>query len=84
MIQRRLQYEVDKMFDEGKEIEYSNIQSLEYLDMVVHEALRINPPLSFNFRQCTRDYKFPGTDLVINKGTGRPFLFVAIYGINFI
>ena len=46
-VQKRLQEEVDEAFAEaeGDFPEYSAVQELPYLDMVVHETLRLPPNL---------------------------------------
>ena len=49
-------------------LSYDTIQSLPYLDAVVHETLRRHPVVSGVERPCTKEYKLPGTDLVIRKG----------------
>ncbi len=68
-VQSRLQEEIDEAFQDGEGLDYGVVQGLEYLDMVIHETLRINPPVGANFRECTQDYRLPGTDLVITKGS---------------
>jgi len=69
-VQKKLQEEVDQAFEEsGGEIpDYSVIQSLPYLDMVVHETLRVHSPTGVNFRVANKDYKLPGTDIVLKTG----------------
>ena len=49
-------------------LSYDTIQSLPYLDAVVHETLRRHPVVAGLERPCTKEYKLPGTDLVIRKG----------------
>lgn len=36
---------------------------------MVNEALRHYPPIPNAVRKCVKDYKVPGTNLVIHKGT---------------
>ena len=63
--QQRLQDEIDQAFADadGEFPDYSAIQSLPYLDMVVHETLRMFPPIPFLSREAGVDYKIPGTDM---------------------
>ena len=45
---------------------YSVIQGLPYLDMVVHETLRMYSPVPFNNREATVDYHIPGTEVSLS------------------
>ena len=49
------------------ELDYNTIQSLTYLDMVVHETLRIFP-LGDIERKCVREYRIQGTNFIVPKG----------------
>ncbi len=42
----------------GRPLTYTAIQGLTYTDMVVHEALRMHPPLAYLQRSCLKDYKY--------------------------
>ena len=68
-IQQKLQEEVDQAFEDnnGELPEYNVIQSLPYIDMVLHETLRKFNPISLNTRSCTQEYKIPGTDITLKK-----------------
>jgi cytochrome P450 family 6 len=68
-IQDRLRDEILSGVEEnGGKINYEILNGLKYLDMVVSESLRKYPPIPDQIRQCTKDFKVPGTDLVIEKG----------------
>jgi len=41
---------------------------MTYLDKVVAEILRKYPPLPMLNRECSKPYKIPGTDTVLEKG----------------
>ena len=58
---------VEKQSKKEEELDYHTIQSLPYLDMVVHETLRFFP-LGDIERKCVKEYKVPGTNFVIPKG----------------
>ena len=53
--------------DGKKGLQYNTIQSLPYLEMVVLESLRSYSPITPLERNCTKDYRIPGTDYVIEK-----------------
>lgn len=71
-IQNRL-YEEIKQTEEslcGKPLNYDTLQKMEYLDMIVSEALRKWPPAIVSDRLCSRDYLYDdgqGTRFVIEK-----------------
>ena len=49
-------------------LSYDTIQSLQYLDAVIHETLRRHPVMAAMERPCTKEYKVPNSDLTIKKG----------------
>ena len=46
--------------DEGKKIgqrlDFAKMNNLEYLDMVVHETVRMHPTVPILWRVCTKEY----------------------------
>nr|ACZ97417.2 cytochrome P450 CYP9A36 [Zygaena filipendulae] len=71
----------DKLVKEIKEthqknngkIDYSSIQHMKYMDMVVSEGLRLWPPAPATDRKCVKDYNLGkannyATDYIIRKG----------------
>ncbi|KAF5285149.1 hypothetical protein FQA39_LY16838 [Lamprigera yunnana] len=61
------------------ELTYDAIQQLTYLDMCIKETLRKYPPLPAHLRECTKDYKIPNSDVILEKGTA---VIVPVYGIH--
>ncbi|KRT85204.1 cytochrome P450, partial [Oryctes borbonicus] len=51
------------------EMTYEALMEMPYVDQVLDESLRKYPPIPFLNRKCSTDYKIPGSDLVIEKGT---------------
>ena len=51
---------VEKMNEEGTFPDYNVIQSMEYLDMVFHETLRLHPAIGTLQRAPIKDYNIPG------------------------
>uniref|UniRef100_A0A0K8T0Z4 Uncharacterized protein n=1 Tax=Lygus hesperus TaxID=30085 RepID=A0A0K8T0Z4_LYGHE len=47
---------------------YEMIQSLQYLQFCINESTRLHSVKPFLFREATRDYKLPGTDVQIKVG----------------
>jgi cytochrome P450 family 6 len=43
---------------------------MKYLDMIFNETLRKYPVVDTQFRQCTKDFKIPNTQLTIPKDVG--------------
>ncbi|CAD7083742.1 unnamed protein product [Hermetia illucens] len=58
---------------------YEAIMDMKYLDQVVNETLRKNPPFGMLSRETTLNYKIPGTDCILEKGTS---LHIPIYAIH--
>ncbi|XP_069672104.1 probable cytochrome P450 6a13 [Periplaneta americana] len=69
-IQKRLSYEILEVMEKyGGKITYESIQDMEYLDKVVSETLRKYPISTLLNRECTKSYRIPDTDIVLEKGT---------------
>ena len=68
-LQERLHQEVDQAYEDnyGEMPDYQTIQSLPYIDMLIHETLRFHSPVGFNTRNCTEDYTLPGTNIRLKK-----------------
>ena len=58
-VQQRLQEEVDQAYEQhgGEMPDYTVIQGLPYLEMVILETLRMHTPLGMIVRACTKDYR---------------------------
>ncbi|XP_062538793.1 probable cytochrome P450 6d5 [Armigeres subalbatus] len=69
-IQRKVQEEIDAVtaLHDGK-LTYDSINEMRYLECCIDETLRKYPPVPVLNRECTQEYKVPGTDIVIEKGT---------------
>nr|WCC58068.1 cytochrome P450 [Pharsalia antennata] len=61
-------------------ITYDSLSELTYMRQVIDEALRKYPPLSVVTRVCIEDYKVPGEDVVVEKGT---MMFIPIAGYHY-
>jgi cytochrome P450 family 6 len=69
-IQDRLRDEIRNEIEQnGGKLTYDLLFQLKYLDMVVNETLRKYPPAFLITRVSTKDFKIPGTEMVIEKNT---------------
>ncbi|XP_065342834.1 uncharacterized protein LOC135941347 [Cloeon dipterum] len=66
-VQERLRGEVDATVEEGP-LSYESVVGMKYLEMVVSETLRKYPPAVGTDRVCTKNYKIPGTDKLVEAG----------------
>ncbi len=74
-VQEKLVREIDDLNEEldGKLPTYENIQSMEYLDMVISECLRVWTPATIIDRQCNKPFVLEDTNsnkVQINVGDG--------------
>ena len=70
-IQEKLRQEVEDILDgdSEKKLSYDDIQSMTYLDQVINETLRLHNPVGALQRSAAKEYKVPGTNIVIPKDT---------------
>nr|AAT72405.1 cytochrome P450 [Culex pipiens pallens] len=79
-IQKKVQQEIDQVLaSHNGEITYDNINEMKYLENCIDETLRKYPAVPFLNRECSKDYKIPGTDTTIEKGTS---LVIPVLGLH--
>lgn len=80
-LMRKLEDEIDETIktNNGK-MTYDIIQNMTYLDMCLKETLRKYPGLASLNRECTKDYKIPGSNLTIKKGMST---IISVMGIHY-
>ena len=66
--QESLYEEIMDAVDDVDDLTYEMIQSLPYIDAVIHETMRKHPIFAWLERVCTKEYKLPGHELIIPKG----------------
>ena len=66
--QETLYEEIKDAGDDVHKLSYETLQTLPYLDAVIHETMRRHPPISGLERICTKDYQLPRSKVVIRKG----------------
>ncbi|XP_055305823.1 probable cytochrome P450 6d5 [Sitodiplosis mosellana] len=69
-IQRKIQDEIDTVLAQHNgQFTYESINELKYLECCIDETLRKYPVVPILTRQCTKEYKIPGSNVTIEKGT---------------
>ncbi|KAH8314373.1 hypothetical protein KR059_004869, partial [Drosophila kikkawai] len=59
-VQQRLRDEIKEALEESNgQVTFQMIESLEYLQMILYEVLRIYPPLAFMDRECNSEEAYP-------------------------
>ena len=66
--QDTLYEEITESGKDIKHVSYETLQTLPYLDAVIHESLRLHPPIPGLERVCTKDYPIPNSNVVLRKG----------------
>jgi len=66
--QKTLREQLQELKKEDGKLQYQDVMENKYLDAFVNETMRMHPPGHAIEHQCTKDYQFPGTDVVIKKG----------------
>jgi len=54
-IQRKVQQEIDLVFDSTEELKLGDISKLKYLRMCIKESMRLHPPVPVIGRTTTED-----------------------------
>jgi cytochrome P450 family 6 len=80
-IQEKLRREINSVLEQHNgQMTYDFIQDMKYLSQVIDETLRMHPPATQTNRKCLEDYKIPGQDVIIEKGTT---VIIPIMGIHY-
>ncbi|CAG9863637.1 unnamed protein product [Phyllotreta striolata] len=80
-IQDLLREEINSVMNKhNNEITYEAMQELHYMNQVIQESFRKYPNFPLLLRKCTKDFKIPGEELVIEKGTS---VFIPVSGIHY-
>ena len=79
-LMKRAVDDIDKTLAKyNQEISYDSINDMKFIDLCVKETLRKYPALPILNRECTMDYRIPGTNLTIEKGTA---IVISLLGIH--
>uniref|UniRef100_A0A1B6CGE4 Cytochrome P450 n=1 Tax=Clastoptera arizonana TaxID=38151 RepID=A0A1B6CGE4_9HEMI len=63
----------------GGKWSYQAVREMLYLEQVIQETVRLYPLVFQLLRVCTKSYRIPGTDVIIDKGTQ---VTVPVYSIH--
>ncbi|XP_023310269.1 cytochrome P450 6a2-like [Anoplophora glabripennis] len=61
-------------------VTYDSMNELVYMKQVIDETLRMYPPVPLLTRESAEDYKIPGQDFILEKGT---IVFIPASGIHY-
>lgn len=79
-VQELLRADVKSTLKKHGSFSYEALQDMKYLEKCLSETLRKYPTLPFLDRTCITDYRIPGTDVVIEKGTP---VYVPMMGLHY-
>ncbi|KAJ8681696.1 hypothetical protein QAD02_017488 [Eretmocerus hayati] len=78
-MQAKVREEIREKIGAKDQITYERVSKMNYVHQVVSETLRLYAPASVLDRLAVADYKIPGTDIVIEKGT---VVYVSLDGLH--
>ncbi|UXI22228.1 Beta-glucuronidase [Sarcoptes scabiei] len=78
-VQQKLFDEIRSVLHDGKQLNYSSVMTLPYLDAVLSETLRKYPPAILLNRQASEDYYFKEYDVTVEKDRS---VMIPVYAIH--
>lgn len=66
-LQKKVQEEISNVTSTSG-LNYESLKKLTYMEQFIYETFRIHPLGPVLMRYCTKDYKIPGTEVIIKKG----------------
>lgn len=67
-VQEKLIQEIDSVVEKSEQLSYDLIGEMKYLDRVVSETLRLQPPVIRAERTAVENYKIKNSDITVTKG----------------
>lgn len=68
-VHTRVRKEIDEVLAQHKgEITFEALNEMKFLELCIDETLRMYPPVFNLIRECTKEWKMPGSDILIEKG----------------
>ncbi|XP_055371662.1 probable cytochrome P450 28d2 [Condylostylus longicornis] len=62
IVQEKLRNEIMDLIDEKGTLDFNEIAEMKYLDLCVHETLRIISPILYSFKKCTQPFTFTNSE----------------------
>lgn len=79
-LMKRAQKDIEETLEKfNGEITYESINEMKFIDLCVKETNRKYPGLPILNRECTKDYKIPGSNYIIKQGTA---IIISLLGIH--
>ncbi|KAK9884798.1 hypothetical protein WA026_009025 [Henosepilachna vigintioctopunctata] len=79
-IQDKVRKEIKEILGKyNGELSYEAVMDMTYMEKVIKETLRKYPPLPHLDRESTNDFKLPGTDVTLEKGTKIAISLIALH-----
>ncbi|XP_053599163.1 cytochrome P450 6k1-like [Microplitis demolitor] len=78
-LQDRVRGEIKDNLEKFGGLTYDAVQNMKYLMQVINETLRLYPPAPIIDRVASEDYKIPGSNVIIEKGTA---VYIPLPGIH--
>ncbi|XP_057323983.1 cytochrome P450 6k1-like [Microplitis mediator] len=80
-IQKKLRAEIiETLKQHDGQLSYEVINEMKYLNIVVQETLRKNPPVSVLRRKSVQPYKLPGSNIILPAGTS---VQIPVYSLHY-
>ncbi|KAH0816563.1 hypothetical protein GEV33_006229 [Tenebrio molitor] len=79
-VRNKARTEINRVLEKhaGK-LTYDAVMEMEYLDTIISETLRKYPPAPVFLRKCTKSYRVPETDVIIEAGLS---VLIPAYGLH--
>lgn len=79
-ILHRVHEDIDKLFEQDKEITYENLSKINYIENVMDEAMRLHPPVIILTRKCMQDTVLPFSKIQLKNNM---MVQIPIYSIHY-
>lgn len=82
-VQEKARCEVESVFEKyGGQVFYESLKELTYLEQVIHETIRMYPPLGDLVKVCTKEVELQGSDGQSCRVLPGTMIFTSVRGIH--